>query len=256
VRNEDLKNWQVHFFSYMMNIEQSLLSNATSMNELSVRSCADIYKRGYSARLVESLGDTYSATWWVLGDDDFLKLANEFVGNIPSRSFDLSDYGEEFSSYLRSSPVIAEIPFVSDLALFEWNFKTLFHSKDVHAAENIFSLIGSNPDAKVHLLPSIILWQSDFAIYEIWKRRDGNITSLNEIDLDMSESILCRKLDGKVHMSYLEESEFRMLKQFETPRSIEEAVIRYQQLFGELTPESIQSLFARIGVLGVLGTYS
>ena len=254
MRNEDLKNWQVHFFSYLMNIEQSFISKATSMNELSVRSCADIYKRGYSARLVESLGDTYSATWWVLGDDDFLKLANEFVGNIPSRSFDLSDYGEEFSSYLKNSPVIEEIPFASDLARFEWNFKSLFHSKDVPAAENIFSLVGSNPDVKVRLLPSTILWHSDFAIYEIWKRREGNVTSLNEIDLDMSESILCRKLDGKVHMSYLEESEFRMLKQFETPRSIEEAVIQYQNLFGEMTPDSIQSLFSRIGVLGVLGT--
>ncbi len=254
MKNDTLKTWQVHFFSYIMNIEQSFLSTATSMNELSVRSCADIYKRGYSARLVESMGDTYSATWWVLGDDDFLSLANEFVGNIPSRSFDLSDYGEEFSGFLKSSPVIAEIPFISDLARFEWNFKSLFHSNDVPAAENIFSLIGSNPDVKVRLLPSTILWQSDFAIYEIWKRREGNVTSLNEIDLEMSESILCRKLDGKVHMSYLEESEFRMLKQFETPQSIAEAVIQYQNLFGELTPESIQSLFSRIGVLSVLGT--
>lgn len=253
MKNEDLKNWQVHFFSYMMNIEQSFLSRVSSMNELSVRSCADIYRRGYSARLVESLGDTYSATWWVLGDDEFLKLANEFVGNIPSRSFDLSDYGEEFSSYLKSSPVIAEIPFVSDLALFEWNFKTLFHSKDAPVTKNIFSLIGSNPNLKVHLLPSTTLWQSEFAIYEIWKRREGDVASLNEIDLDMSESILCRKLDGKVHMSYLEKSEFRMLKQFEAPRSIEEAVARYQSLFGELTPESIQSLFSRIGTFGVLG---
>ena len=254
MRNESLKNWQVHFFSYIMNIEQSFLSKAISMNELSVRSCADIYRRGYSARLVESLGDTYSATWWVLGDEDFLKLANEFVGNIPSRSFDLSDYGEEFSNFLKSSPVIAEIPFVSDLASFEWNFKLLFHSKDVPAVENIFNLIGSNPDVKIRLLPSTVLWQSGFAIYEIWKRRESNVASLNEIDLDMRESILCRKLDGKVHMSYLEESEFRMLKQFETPRSIEEAVINYQNLFGELTPESIQSLFSRIGVLGALGT--
>lgn len=254
MKNESLKTWQVHFLSYIMNIEQSFLSTATSISELSVRSCADIYRRGYNARLVESLGDTYSATWWTVGDDNFLKLANEFVRNIPSRSFDLSDYGEEFSDFLKNSPVITEIPFVSDLARFEWNFKSLFHSKDVPASENIFSLIGSNPDVKVRLLPSTILWQSDFAIYEIWKRREGSVTSLNEIDLEMSESILCRKLDGKVHMSCLEESEFRMLKQFETPRSIEEAVIQYQNLFGELTPESIQSLFSKIGTLDALGT--
>lgn len=253
MNNESLKNWQVYFFSYILNIEQNFLSSAVSMNELSVQSCADIYKRGYNARLIENLGDIYSATWWVLGDEDFLMLADEFVRNIPSRSFDLSDYGQEFSDFLKGSPIIGEIPFISDLARFEWNFKSLFHSSDVPAAENIFNLIGSNPDLKIQLLPSTILWQSDFAIYEIWKRREGNVTSLNEINWGVGESILCRKLNGKVHISYLEQSELRMLKQFETPRSIEEAITEYQNHFGELTSESIQSLFSRIGGLGVLG---
>ncbi|GEM_PF-3137414 len=251
--NEVLKPWQVSFLNYILNIEQSFLSAANSMNDLSVGSCADIYKRGYNARLVESLGDTYSATWWVLGDEDFLELASGFVREIPSINYDLSDYGEEFFDFLKDRPVIAEIPFVYDLARFEWNFKSLFHSQDSPVEENIFGFIGANPDAKIRLLPSIILWQSNFAIYKIWKQREGDITSLNEIDLDIGESILCRKLAGKVHMSYLEESELRMLNQFLIPRSIEEAVISYQNLFGELTPESIQSLFSRIGALGVLG---
>ncbi|OQW47594.1 MAG: hypothetical protein A4S09_14875 [Proteobacteria bacterium SG_bin7] len=251
--NESLKNWQILFFSYITSIEESLLHTANSMNEMSVRSCADIYRRGYKARLVESLGDTYSATWWVLGDEDFLKLADEFVESVPSRSFDLSDYGKEFSDFLKDSPVISEIPFLSELAQFEWNFKTLFHTKDIPNVENIFRYVESDPNVKIYLLPSAILWKSDFAIYEIWKRREENVTSLNEIDLGKSESILCFKINGKVNMTSLEESDLRMLQQFETPRSIEDAVASYQSRFGEVTPESIQRIFSRIGALGVLG---
>ena len=57
LKNESLEKWQVHFLSYILGIEQNFLNEATSMNELPVRSCADIYKRGYKARLVESLGE-------------------------------------------------------------------------------------------------------------------------------------------------------------------------------------------------------
>ncbi|OFZ30093.1 MAG: hypothetical protein A2622_09580 [Bdellovibrionales bacterium RIFCSPHIGHO2_01_FULL_40_29] len=252
LKNESLEKWQVHFLSYILGIEQNFLNEATSMNELPVRSCADIYKRGYKARLVESLGETYSATWWVLGDDDYLKLAEEFVASTPSRSFDLSDYGKEFPDFLKSSVVVSEIPFISELSRFEWVFKILFHSADVPNKENFLSRLSQNPEMKLRLLPSTILWRSNFSIYEIWKQRDGDIAALNDIDLELPEFILCRKLEGKVRMNYLEESELRLLQQFETPRSIDEAVASYQNLYGELTPESVQSLFSRIGVLGVL----
>lgn len=102
-------------------------------------------------------------------------------------------------------------------------------------------------------MPSVVLWKSDFSIYEIWKRRSGDVSELNGIDIEMKDHILCRKIDDKVHMTNLEESELRLLEQFENPRSIEEAVTKYQSMYDKLSPESIQSLFSRMGSLGVLG---
>lgn len=248
-----LESWQVHFFSYILGIEQSFLNEVTPIAELSTKASVDIYKRGYKARLIEGMGETFEAVWWVLGDEDYLKLAGEFVESIPSRSYDLSEYGQEFSEFLKTSPVIGEIPFVSELARFEWIFKELFHAANISRVDSFLSLLGQNPDLKLRILPSIVLWKSDFSIYEIWKRRSGDVSELNGIDIEMKDHILCRKIDDKVHMTYLEESELRLLEQFENPRSIDEAVTKYQGLYGELSPESIQSLFSRIGSLGVLG---
>lgn len=253
MKTKTLENWQVHFFSYILGIEQSFLSEVTPIADLSSRASVDIYKRGYKARLIESMGETFEAVWWVLGDEEYLKLAGEFVESIPSRSYDLSEYGREFSEFLKTSPVIAEIQFVSELARFEWIFKELFHATNVSRVDNFLSLLGENPDIKLRILPSVVLWKSDFSIYEIWKRRSGDVSELNGIDIEMKDHILCRKIDDKVHMTYLEESELRLLEQFESPRSIDEAVTKYQSLYGELSPESIQSLFSRIGSLGVLG---
>lgn len=253
MKTKTLENWQIHFFSYILGIEQSFLTSATPISDLPVRVCADIYKRGYLARLTESMGDTFEATWWVMGDEDFLKLVGEFIKNIPSRSFDLSDYGKEFPSILKSSEVMNEIPFISELARFEWLFKDLFNSADVPASENFLQLLSEDPNVKLRILPSIYLWSSAFSIYEIWKTRSGNISRLNEFDFTQKENILCRKLNGKVHMTYLDESEFLLLRQFENPSSVSDAIESFQKITGETSPEAIQSLFARIGSLGVLG---
>lgn len=255
MKKESLENWQIHFLNYIEGIDQqSFLNQATPISNLSIRSSADIYKRGYKARLIESLGETFQATWWVLGDEDYLKLAEEFVKKNPSRSYDLSDYGNEFPAFLKSSSTIGEIPFISELARFEWNFKFLFHSADAPNAENFLNRLSQDPNMKLHLPPSTILWKSDFPIYNIWKRREGPISSLNDINLDIKEYLLCRKLNGTVHITHLEEPEFQLLQQFESPSSIDEAVNHYQKFFGELNIESIQNLFSRIGALGVLSS--
>ncbi|MEK6555050.1 MAG: DNA-binding domain-containing protein [Bdellovibrionota bacterium] len=253
MKSKALESWQVHFFSYILGLEQSFLNEITPIAKLSARDSVDIYKRGYKARLIEGMGETFEAVWWVLGDEEYIKLAGEFVGNIPSRSFDLSEYGQEFSKFLKTSPIIGEIPFISELARFEWIFKELFHSANISKVDNFLSLLGQNPDMKLRLLPSVILWRSDFSIYEIWKRRSGEVSELNELEIKMMDHILCRKIEDKVHMTHLEESELRLLEQFENPRSIDEAVTKYQSLYGELSPDAIQSLFSRIGSLGVLG---
>ena len=252
--NENLESWQTHFFGYLLGLEQNFLTQALPMKGLSTQQCVEIYKRGYQARLVESLGDTFSATWWVIGDDDYFKIAGDFVGHIPSRSCDLSDYGKEFPEYLKNIPISSEIPFVPDLARFEWNFKTLFHSKDMARDKNILSQLSENPNLKLRLLPSVTLWRSNYSIYEIWKRRESNISSLNEVEIGKPENILCQKVEGKVHMNYLEESEFKMLMQFESPRSIDEAVALYEISSGKLNSETIQGIFSKIGSLGVLSS--
>lgn len=255
MKKKSLQSWQMHFMNYIEGIDQqSFLNHATPITNLSIRSCADIYKRGYKARLLESLGETFQATWWVLGDEGYLQFAGEFVEKKPSRSFDLSDYGQEFPTFLKTSSAISDIPFISELARFEWQFKSLFHSADVPHAENFLNQLHQNPNMKLQLLPSTLLWKSDFPVYDIWKRREGPISALNDLNLELKECLLCRKLNAKVHINHLEDPEFLLLQQFENPSSIDDAIEHYQKLSGNLTIESIQNLFARIGALGVLSS--
>lgn len=254
-KQETLKNWQDQFLNSILEIDQqSLLKQASPITNLSIESCLNIYTRGYKARLIESLGQTFEATWWVLGDEDFFMLAEKFVVHNPSKSFDLSDYGIDFPTFLKTSSNFISIPFLSELAHFEWNFKTLFHSADTPKPEDFSNRLSQDLNLKLQLVPSVVLWKSDFAIYDIWKRRTGPITVLSDLNLNRKEYLLCRKLDGKVHITYLEEPEFFLLQKFTSPTSLDEALDSFQTRFSDLTIESIQNLFLRIGGLGVLTT--
>ncbi|MFX5734457.1 DNA-binding domain-containing protein, partial [Acinetobacter baumannii] len=85
------------------------------------------YRRGYRARLTEALGETYEAVWRVLGDEEFFSATRSFIAEEPSRSYNLSDYGQRFPDFL-SARYQQEAGFLGHLAHLEWAFKSCFHS--------------------------------------------------------------------------------------------------------------------------------
>ena len=250
-----LESWQIEFFSRVLQVESGGVSRIRPLKGMSADKCFEIYLRGYQARLIESLGDTFEASWWVLGDEEFLRLAESYVGCIPSRDFDLSSYGFDFPRFLQSQPVSVEIPFVHELARFEWLFKELFHSGDCSpsAHQELLRTLAANPDCKITLLTSTMLWSSKVSIYEIWKNRGGDLSTVANIDWAKSQSLICFKSGGMVRVVPVDDLELNFLLQFQKPRSIDEAVASYQTGFGELSTAAIQSFFSRIGSLPLLG---
>ncbi len=250
----ELEKWQNQLFGYITDTDKIFLNHIRPMPGLKESTCADIYRRGYKARLLEVLGDTFEASWWVLGDENYFSLAGQFVENIPSRSFDLSDYGLEFPEFLRSTSENKEIPFLSELARFEWLFKEMFHSTDMDRHdEKILSRLSAQPDAPLLIKPSVKLWSSKYSIYEIWKLRSTtDVSQVHEIEWNKSQHLVLQKVDSNVLVTNLGEMEFNLLSFFQKPASIEEAVERYQKEFGTLLPETIQNLFSEVGELGIL----
>ena len=109
-----------------------------------------VYQDGYRARLTEALGETFEACWWVLGDDTFFALCASFVRAHPSLDYNLNSYGREFPEYLYNHKLSEEIPFLFDLASFEWSFKKLFECKQ-HTSLKVeeFALINDPNDMKL-----------------------------------------------------------------------------------------------------------
>jgi len=243
---------QERFLSAIKKESDSFLADITPASELSPTECVEIYSRGYAARLTEALGETFEATWWVLGDEEFFSLCQMYIQRTPSFHYDLSDYGTDFTDFLGKTNQSAEIPFLVELAKFELLFKRIFHKANLMSQAGICSSATSlNDKLKLTLSPSASLLESQYPVYTIWKNRTESLECINSIDLSKAENLLMYKQNSQVFVRCLERDEFVLMAALAQQKSLNEALDGLLQANLETSPERIQEIFSTVARLGV-----
>lgn len=193
-RLEALQRRFVRTLTFLADPEFS--AGVTGGGRLSAEEAVDVYRKGYPARLTEALGETYEACWRTLGDEEFLAAAAAYVERTPSRSHNLSDYGEGFAEFLESRPLAAHAPFIGDLARFEWTFKDLFHVKAHEGLAPAVLAAKARPDAVLRLGNAVRLLSLRRRVYGIWRRDRGDDTPLRASDWEGPERLVLYKKAG------------------------------------------------------------
>ena len=89
-----------------------------------------IYYNAYRLRLIDTLGNDYPALKFLIGDESFETLANEFIEAHPSHHHSLRWLGEKLSSFLRNHDQWQEKIHAAELVDFEWAQITAFDAAD------------------------------------------------------------------------------------------------------------------------------
>lgn len=89
-----------------------------------------IYGHAYSARLIEALQSNYPAIAKLLGEQDFAELARGYIATHDSRFFSIRYYGHALAHYVANEPRYRPVPFLADLARWEWTMAEVFDSAD------------------------------------------------------------------------------------------------------------------------------
>ena len=89
-----------------------------------------IYTFGYLARLAEAIENDYPATRRILGEGAFRSLAARYLERHPPHSFDIGRAGDRLAAFLETDPLAADLPFLPDLARFEWSLAEAFIAAD------------------------------------------------------------------------------------------------------------------------------
>ena len=208
-----------------------------------------VYQDGYRARLTEALGETFEACWWVLGDDTFFALCASFVRAHPSLDYNLNSYGREFPEYLYNHKLSEEIPFLFDLASFEWSFKKLFECKQ-HTSLKVeeFALINDPNDMKLKFGEAFFLFSSKYSIYKVWQMRKKDQSNCF-LDFDGEENLIFYKQSEKIFSNEVDSEEFSLLKNLKSGYSLAQALDVQK---GELNVEKISLIFQKLVKRGLI----
>lgn len=168
-KNKNLEELQEAFYKFQKSGDKSEISlQLATLPKISQEKSLDIYRNNYLSSLIESLSDTYSACKILFGDELFQTICFKYCDEESSRHPNLSNYGESFPDFIKNLPISEEIPFISDLAHYEWTIKETI-LREFDQTEIPFESIVSKSNVVFELKNHVKLLQSTFPISEIWQ---------------------------------------------------------------------------------------
>jgi len=145
-----------------------LMSQIKGNNILSASRALEVYREDYRARLTEALRNTYRGIYTLIGNEDFQKIALDYIDSTPSLSPDLDDYGAQFDQFCFNHDLSKEYDFLKEMAYFEWQFRILFHKKsNIGFNHDELHRILMNDD-RVSLVESTTLLSFSFLISQLY----------------------------------------------------------------------------------------
>ncbi len=221
-----------------------LISAVSAGGKLSQTEALDVYRTGHIVRLTEALGETFEAVWWVAGDNAFFQLAKDYILSHPSSVYNLSAYGDRFPDFLAQNNPFPDLPFLSELARFEWLFKETFHVRQ-HEAVSSQAIIAMEPMEILRFSfgPSAHLFSSPYTVYETWKLRGTDQKDGTEFWKDQAEYLFLYKKHHQIFVNTLQYSEYKILSALLSGASIEESVSSVAAQCPEMDQPRLQVFF-------------
>jgi hypothetical protein len=185
-----------------------------------------IYRQNILASLSQTLRESYKMIEKLVGKDFFRVATKEYINRYPCLSGNLHEYGEYFGDFLMDYPPVRHLPYLTEVAIFEWACHQLYFSADA-SHFNIKSLESISPDQfrQLHfnLHPASRLIQFYYPILQIIDlckgERDEEI-NLNEGGVNLL--LLRRQLD--VMLIPISEAEFTFLSALNRNENLGEAL--------------------------------
>jgi hypothetical protein len=212
-----------------------------------------VYVDGYPARVEESLREAYPAIARILGEGSFHALAARYLERVPADVRNLNDVGVGLPGFLESDRLTAALPFLPDLARFEWAVVVCFHSERVERFDAA-RLAGWSArewaDARVALQPGVALLCSEWPLLALRESRNLERSDIDVDLVDRPDRVLVYRRGFEVVAESVEELEATAL-----------ARIRAGQSLGTVTgaladagadPERVRQLFTRWSHLGLV----
>jgi hypothetical protein len=210
----------------------------------------EIYHDIYYAKLAGALTKTYETVAWVLGPDLFHDISARFIESQPTVSYRLSEYGANFNDYLGLTSKTRGIPFLQDLAKFEWLIKEVSNTsspspipiEDTKAFEH-------STNFRINFIAAMDIFQSMYSVTELWNRRKEPRYAYEEINWNQPESVLIYKKDGQLLVESIDPTHAEVILDLREGKSISEALSGFSEVISPADNTKLFTTLMRTGII-------
>jgi hypothetical protein len=164
-----LSEIQKAFQDYLLALDESLAGMAGPRHGL------EVYRDGYTLRLIEALTTDYPGLMAMAGPADFDHMARAYLKAHPSRHRSIRWFGRGLADFLAATPPYNGSPAAIEMARFEWALGEAFDSADappVAAAEIMALPAEAWETLRFAPLPSLRRLTLAFEVPQAWQRRE------------------------------------------------------------------------------------
>ncbi len=180
-----LREVQAAFATALLDPERAVPEPVTSQRRRQPKRRFDVYRNNVVASLIDVLQGHYPVVCRLVGEEFFRATARAYLDTEQPSTPVLAEYGGTFADFLEDFEPAGALPYLPDVARFEWLQVEAYHAADVAplTADDLAAL-APNRVAKMvfELHPSARLLSSPYPIISLW-RTNTDDKDVQSIDL-------------------------------------------------------------------------
>lgn len=151
-----------------------------------------IHRNNFFHATRSALSSQFPTVEALVGKAFFVAMARDFIVAAPPTSPVIMNYGAGFADFIQDYPPAQGVPYLSDMARFEWALHQVRHAADVPPMDPQYFATLAPEDLlalELKLIPAACLFSSDYTIARIWRAHlgaDGELSGIGSIDLKCS----------------------------------------------------------------------
>ncbi|WP_372881074.1 DNA-binding domain-containing protein [Psychromonas sp.] len=226
-----IRQLQQQFSDTLLYKSEQITTQIKAKKDFTGNELLQVYRNNFVMGITEALSSTYQHTLALVGEEFFNAVARQFILSNPPQENNLMSYGNGFSEHLDGLEQLTNLPYVAEMARFEWLLEQTTNKKLQHSALDLHQLqsIPSDQLEKIafQAATQVVLFSSRQNIAHLHQMMLRN--EVQETDLNQPCFLALKKQPSfTVELISLSETEFLLMEQ-----------IMQKKNLGEIAPQSL-----------------
>lgn len=242
-----LNTLQQQFSDALLYKNELIISEIREKVQFSSHDLLQVYRNSFVMGVTEALAITYRHTLSLVGDAFFNTAARKFILTHPPHENNIINYGDGFAHFLENLPQLKSLPYIAEMARFEWLLEQTSNAQ-LQSQRLDIEKLSALPEALfaaiIFNIPSqVTLFTSEQEILCLYRMLADN--QVQETDLNKRCYLALKKqADFSVELIALTENQYLLLQQIANHHPLEKIIAAdLQQFLPELLEKDLLNGF-------------